>query len=448
MNLKKTLVTALLMALLAMSALLKPNQNAAATPEQIDTFINGIAPYAVDTARANPALYPSIMIAQACLETGYGQSVPQNNIFGIKSLPGKPERSLETTEVVNGERVTVTAGFAVFNDYADAFQSYAALLMNAPVYESVRNAGSPEAAAHALTGTYATDPRYARSLLWIINTFDLRRFDKQATQPVVPETPTPQATETTMTDAPKPQATETTLNDASKPQGAETTLNDASKPQSAEKTMTDAPKPKEIAEKTGPIEATTEASAKKVAVVHEPTVRTVEAGDTPAAAEPMSAETIKTNETESKENVSRENSVNNVQAVEKTANVHVAQTTSAVNDASNQAETKKHVAEVEGRGNGAKETKVLTQYTKATPPHRPLIDIPDEKTVEKPQANKPKANPIDKSDTATAPVTTPHETVETAFVPERIPNHIPILPVLVFMLFVGGVTGIGIKKLK
>lgn len=178
MRLKKLILAAVLTLSVGSATLLIPTRNEAATTEQIQRFIADISPKAVDMAVRHDGLYASLAVAQACLETGYGEAAPQNNIFGIKAVAGQPSQTLYTREVINGENIYINDAFAVYDSYDAAFDAYAALLSN-PIYDKVRAAGSVEEAAQALTGTYATDPNYGTLLVSIIKAYNLKALDEE-----------------------------------------------------------------------------------------------------------------------------------------------------------------------------------------------------------------------------------------------------------------------------
>ena len=84
-------------------------------------FINKIAPLiqAENEKRGNP-IFSSVVIAQACLETGYGKSeimMKANAIFGIKafeSWKGKTY-SARTREVYDNNPVFINDTFRAYN---------------------------------------------------------------------------------------------------------------------------------------------------------------------------------------------------------------------------------------------------------------------------------------------------------------------------------------------
>ena len=78
-----------------------------------ETFIKEIAPYALKIQKEFKIL-PSVIIAQACLESGYGTSFLANqgkNIFGTKGDFKGESVIIQTMEYVNGAPVQVWKKF-------------------------------------------------------------------------------------------------------------------------------------------------------------------------------------------------------------------------------------------------------------------------------------------------------------------------------------------------
>jgi peptidoglycan hydrolase FlgJ len=120
------------------------------------------------------------MVGQAALESGWGKKEirhpdgsPSFNLFGIKAGANwnGPTVSTVTTEYTNGVARKVVEKFRAYASYEQSFADYAALINQAPRYETVsREARTPEGFANALQRAgYATDPRYAEKLSKTIN---------------------------------------------------------------------------------------------------------------------------------------------------------------------------------------------------------------------------------------------------------------------------------------
>ena len=76
-----------------------------------------------------------------------------------------------------GQRYEITAKFRDFDSLEEAFDAHAYLLATDRRYMKCLFAKTPEEAAHALTGVYATDPSYGNLLVEIIDGSDLKKYD-------------------------------------------------------------------------------------------------------------------------------------------------------------------------------------------------------------------------------------------------------------------------------
>lgn len=149
-------------------------------------FINEIARESVEIARRND-LYPSVMIAQAGLESNWGRSGlarGYNNLMGTKGSWNGQTVNMRTREDIGGQSIYINAGFSVYESWGESLERYGQLLRNgirgnAHFYAGAwrSNAESYQDATDWLEGRYATDTQYARKLNNTIEQFDLTRFD-------------------------------------------------------------------------------------------------------------------------------------------------------------------------------------------------------------------------------------------------------------------------------
>lgn len=126
-----------------------------------------------------------LILAQAAQETGWGQRVlpGTHNIFNIKADAGwdGPRRTFNVPEVINGRRVNVDADFRVYGSADESLRDRMQFLRENPRYTRAGlfaegTAGNFEAEARALQRAgYATDPRYAESLVEVFNGPTMRR---------------------------------------------------------------------------------------------------------------------------------------------------------------------------------------------------------------------------------------------------------------------------------
>jgi flagellar protein FlgJ len=146
-------------------------------PRTRDEFVQAILP----TARAvgqRLGIDPTNIVAQAALETGWGQSVPAGadgrpsfNLFGVKTGAAwtGPATNVATQEFVDGSMQTVDASFRAYSSPAESLHDYGDLLQSSPRYSAALGTGTNvEAFAQALQrGGYATDPDYANKLITV-----------------------------------------------------------------------------------------------------------------------------------------------------------------------------------------------------------------------------------------------------------------------------------------
>ena len=152
-------------------------------------FIEDIARHAVPVAQRNN-LWPSVMIAQAILESGWGQSAlsspPHHNLFGIKGSFRGQSVTMPTLEFFNGQWVTINDAFRSYPSFTESFEDYANLLRTLS-FDGGRtffyagawreNTTTPQQATQWLQGRFATDPNYAALLNNLIAQNNLTRFD-------------------------------------------------------------------------------------------------------------------------------------------------------------------------------------------------------------------------------------------------------------------------------
>lgn len=142
------------------------------------TFINLIKEGAIQGLKQYK-IFASVTIAQAVLESGWGQFARGNNLFGIKWSEGcgYPSQNLPTKEVINGVFQNVNALFRAYSNYAASILDHAKLLTTSR-YVAVVNAKDYKEACQALQNCgYATDPNYAKLLIQIIEQNNLQQYD-------------------------------------------------------------------------------------------------------------------------------------------------------------------------------------------------------------------------------------------------------------------------------
>jgi flagellum-specific peptidoglycan hydrolase FlgJ len=144
-------------------------------------FLEEIKPDIIEVAKSID-IPPSVLAAQAILESGWGKSRIGNNIFGVKaggSWTGAT-RAADTNEVEDGQTVRINATFRDYDSVADSIQDLGRVL-NGSRYAAVRGTLDYAEAARALQAAgYATDPDYAAKLIKIIEDHKLYEMDEEA----------------------------------------------------------------------------------------------------------------------------------------------------------------------------------------------------------------------------------------------------------------------------
>jgi flagellar protein FlgJ len=138
-------------------------------------FMNQLLPHAQQAAD-KLGVDANILLAQAALETGWGQSVIKNdqgkssfNLFNIKadkSWTGQQAR-VSTLEYADGMARKEMAGFRSYDSYKASFDDYVDFIKSNPRYnEALKKADNAAQYVRELQKAgYATDPRYAEKIM-------------------------------------------------------------------------------------------------------------------------------------------------------------------------------------------------------------------------------------------------------------------------------------------
>lgn len=148
-------------------------------------FIPTIAPLVQieNKKRGNP-LFSSVVIAQAICESGWGQSkimMKANAIFGIKATSNWKGKvyNANTQECYDGVSYTnITACFRAYDNLQESISDYFDLILGLSRYSKAINSNSPLECITAIkNGGYATSPTYINTIMSIINSNDLTKYD-------------------------------------------------------------------------------------------------------------------------------------------------------------------------------------------------------------------------------------------------------------------------------
>lgn len=150
--------------------------------ETFDTpkdFVTRMRPYAEKAAKAI-GTDPSVLIAQAALETGWGKKViknaagSSNNLFNIKADPrwSGNKVATNTLEFHKGIAVQEKAAFRSYDNYQDSFNDYVRFLNDNPRYsKALESSKEPSQFIRNIHNAgYATDPKYTEKVLSVMDT--------------------------------------------------------------------------------------------------------------------------------------------------------------------------------------------------------------------------------------------------------------------------------------
>jgi flagellar protein FlgJ len=150
-----------------------PVNSAASTSDRI-SFVKMLEPYA-EKAAGQLGVSSDTLIAQAALETGWGQHVPSAsngssslNLYGVKaggSWNGDAVSAL-TTEYSGGSASSLSQPFRRYSSVEQGVNDYVTLLQRNSRYQKAMGTGDDVGAfGSALAGGgYATDPVYVQKL--------------------------------------------------------------------------------------------------------------------------------------------------------------------------------------------------------------------------------------------------------------------------------------------
>lgn len=147
-----------------------------ATKQQINEFIEKVWKGIQGVNMSG--LFPSVIIAQAALESGWGQSElakTYNNYFGIIADSGWKGGTIK----LPGNSLT----FRTYDDFSGSIKDHNKFLRENKRYKKagVFSAETPEEQAAALqaAGYAGTSTTYASKIVNIINTYDLKQYDSK-----------------------------------------------------------------------------------------------------------------------------------------------------------------------------------------------------------------------------------------------------------------------------
>ena len=137
---------------------------------------------AAQLAYFKDGILPSVTIAQAIEESGWGEYAIGNNLFGIKKSKKWKGKTIKkkTKEFVDGEEIIIEAEFKDYDSIIDGIKDHNKLLNESwfsPVKKACKNNDPYEACRQLEKCEYATNPEYDSDLISIIKKYNLTRFD-------------------------------------------------------------------------------------------------------------------------------------------------------------------------------------------------------------------------------------------------------------------------------
>lgn len=146
-----------------------------------ENFIEAMLPYAEENEEKYK-IFPSITIAQAILESNWGESTlskDYSNYFGIKSIRETDQRVVfQTNEYIDGKLVQIPGAFRAYDNLAASMAHHGLLVGTADRYKPVVESLTYQEAAKALYACgYSTDPNYPDKLIELIEKYRLYEYD-------------------------------------------------------------------------------------------------------------------------------------------------------------------------------------------------------------------------------------------------------------------------------
>lgn len=147
-------------------------------------FVKEIAPYIIKQCVLRGYMYPSAIIAQACLESGYGESglaSKYHNYFGIKcgaAWRGKSVNLATKEEYTAGTLTAITDNFRVYDDMQTGVAGYFEFLAANSRYANLLSATSAHDYLERIKADgYATSAKYVSNIEGVRTIMGLDRYD-------------------------------------------------------------------------------------------------------------------------------------------------------------------------------------------------------------------------------------------------------------------------------
>ena len=147
-----------------------------------EDFISQVGTIISSEAFSRGYNFPSAIIAQACIESAFGESVlasKYHNYFGMKcgsSWTGSSV-NMKTNEEVNGSLISIKDNFRTYATMEDGIKGYFDFI-STPRYDNLKNAVSSRDYLEKIKADgYATSSVYVDTVYNAVEKYNLTRFD-------------------------------------------------------------------------------------------------------------------------------------------------------------------------------------------------------------------------------------------------------------------------------
>jgi hypothetical protein len=151
------------------------------------SFLVGLLPSVLQTAREY-RVPPSITLAQAILESGWGRSGlarDANNLFGVKAGGSDRKVRFNTREHRRGRLRATRRSFRTYDSVDEAIEHHARILGEDRRYAHAREVWTDwPVFLERIAPRYASSPRYPALITEIVELYDLDRWDGMVAQAV------------------------------------------------------------------------------------------------------------------------------------------------------------------------------------------------------------------------------------------------------------------------
>lgn len=143
-------------------------------------FLRSLAPGALDAALSY-GVPASVTMAQAIQESGWGRSQlakQHHNLFGVKASASQSSVLFKTDEYEQGQRILIEAQFRTFSSPSAAIHHHGELLSQDERYaDALANGAHWRVFLSNMAPIYASDPAYETRVEWLIERYELDRWD-------------------------------------------------------------------------------------------------------------------------------------------------------------------------------------------------------------------------------------------------------------------------------